>query len=232
MKPEIDILGWTQDVRRRVRARLPRLRRASSRKRLRELGGPWTGRMRSCSPRSSAGAVGARGYYLVQNYAQVRHELVASIFSGGGLVWYGGVIGGAIGVLAWMRWRGRSNSRMLDMCATALALGYGDRAHRLPGLRRRRLRHPLEPAVGDGLSARHRAHARRRARAAHPDLRDGRDGPARARAVAAARPRAPRRRVRAVPHRAPVSSASSSSSSGATRRCSPGSPRRSSRASC
>ena len=30
------------------------------------------------------------------------------------------------------------------MCATVLALGYAHRAHRLPGLRRRRLRHPLE----------------------------------------------------------------------------------------
>ena len=27
------------------------------------------------------------------------------IFSGSGLVWYGGAIGGAIGVLGWMRWR-------------------------------------------------------------------------------------------------------------------------------
>jgi phosphatidylglycerol:prolipoprotein diacylglycerol transferase len=71
------------------------------------------------------GGVGARLYYLVQNYAQVRHELVASVFSGGGLVWYGGLIGGAIGVLAWMRWRGALQLALLDLAATALALGYG-----------------------------------------------------------------------------------------------------------
>src|SRR2546423_2732575 len=70
------------------------------------------------------GVVGARGYYLIQNYDQVRHDLLGSIFSGSGLVWYGGAIGGAIGVLAWMRWRRERNLVMLDMLATALALGY------------------------------------------------------------------------------------------------------------
>jgi phosphatidylglycerol:prolipoprotein diacylglycerol transferase len=70
------------------------------------------------------GVVGARGYYLIQNYDQVKHDLLGNIFSGSGLVWYGGAIGGAIGVLAWMRWRGVLELRMLDMCATALALGY------------------------------------------------------------------------------------------------------------
>jgi phosphatidylglycerol:prolipoprotein diacylglycerol transferase len=71
------------------------------------------------------GVVGARGYYLVQNYDQVKGHLIGSIFSGSGLVWYGGAIGGAIGVIAWMRWRHALELRMFDMCATALALGYG-----------------------------------------------------------------------------------------------------------
>ncbi len=71
------------------------------------------------------GLVGARVYYLVQNYAEVRHELVAGLFAGGGLVWYGGLLGGALGVLAWMRWRGALRLALLDMCATGLALGYG-----------------------------------------------------------------------------------------------------------
>src|SRR5262249_24197675 len=43
---------------------------------------------------------------------------------GTGLVWYGGAVGGAFGVVAWMRWRNALELRMLDMCATALALGY------------------------------------------------------------------------------------------------------------
>jgi phosphatidylglycerol:prolipoprotein diacylglycerol transferase len=71
------------------------------------------------------GVVGARAYYVIQNYSQVKHDLLGSIFSGSGLVWYGGAIGGAIAVVAWMRWRGALEWQMLDMCATALALGYG-----------------------------------------------------------------------------------------------------------
>jgi phosphatidylglycerol:prolipoprotein diacylglycerol transferase len=70
------------------------------------------------------GVVGARAYYVIQNYSQVKHDLIGSIFSGSGLVWYGGAIGGAIAVLAWMRWRQALELRMFDMCATALALGY------------------------------------------------------------------------------------------------------------
>jgi phosphatidylglycerol:prolipoprotein diacylglycerol transferase len=70
------------------------------------------------------GVVGARGYYLIQNYDQVKHDLLGNIFSGSGLVWYGGAIGGAIGVIAWMRWRHALELRMFDTCATALALGY------------------------------------------------------------------------------------------------------------
>ena len=71
------------------------------------------------------GCIGARAYYLIQNYDQVKHDLGASIVSGCGLVWYGGAIGGAIGVVLWMRWRGALELEMLDMCAIALALGYG-----------------------------------------------------------------------------------------------------------
>ncbi len=70
------------------------------------------------------GVVGARGYFLVENYDQVKHDLLGSVFSGSGLVWYGGAIGGAIGVLAWARWRRVLELQIVDMCATVLALGY------------------------------------------------------------------------------------------------------------
>ncbi|MGD1057537.1 MAG: prolipoprotein diacylglyceryl transferase [Solirubrobacteraceae bacterium] len=70
------------------------------------------------------GVIGARAYYVIQNYGEVKHDLFKSMFSGSGLVWYGGVIGGAIAVLVWMRWRDALQLRMFDMCATALALGY------------------------------------------------------------------------------------------------------------
>lgn len=70
------------------------------------------------------GLVGARGYFIAQNYDQVKGKLLGSIFSGSGLVWYGGAIGGAIAVIAWMRWRRVLSLTIFDMCVTVLALGY------------------------------------------------------------------------------------------------------------
>ena len=94
-------------------------------RRLRELGKqPVTGPMRSCSPRSSAASSAPAATGCIQNYGQAEHDIVGRLFSGSGLVWYGGAIGGAIGVVLWMRWRHVLELRMFDMCATALALGY------------------------------------------------------------------------------------------------------------
>ena len=70
------------------------------------------------------GLVGARGYFIVQNYDSVKHDLLGNIFSGSGLVWYGGVIGGAIAVVLWARWRGMLDLGLLDFTAPLLALGY------------------------------------------------------------------------------------------------------------
>jgi phosphatidylglycerol---prolipoprotein diacylglyceryl transferase len=93
-------------------------------RRLRELGKPVDWAYEIVFAALLGGVVGARSYYLIENYSQVKHDLFGSIFSGSGLVWYGGAIGGAIGVVAWMRWRNVLELRMFDMCATALALGY------------------------------------------------------------------------------------------------------------
>jgi phosphatidylglycerol:prolipoprotein diacylglycerol transferase len=70
------------------------------------------------------GIVGSRVYFIVQNYDSVKDDLLGNIFSGSGLVWYGGAIGGAIGVLLWARWRGFLGLVLLDVAAPALALGY------------------------------------------------------------------------------------------------------------
>jgi phosphatidylglycerol---prolipoprotein diacylglyceryl transferase len=93
-------------------------------RRLRELGRPVDWAYEIVFAALAGGVVGARAYFVIQNYSEVRHDLLKSIFSGSGLVWYGGAIGGAIAVLAWMRWRDALELVMLDMCATALALGY------------------------------------------------------------------------------------------------------------
>ncbi|MDX6623245.1 MAG: phosphatidylglycerol---prolipoprotein diacylglyceryl transferase [Solirubrobacterales bacterium] len=70
------------------------------------------------------GVVGSRLYYTAQNYSDVKGDLLGNLFSGGGLVWYGGAIGGAIAVLLWAWWRGFIGLALLDVAAPALAIGY------------------------------------------------------------------------------------------------------------
>ncbi len=69
------------------------------------------------------GVVGSRLYYIVQNYDDVSDDLLGNLFSGGGLVWYGGVIGGALAVLAWAWYRDFLELALLDLAAPALLLG-------------------------------------------------------------------------------------------------------------
>lgn len=63
------------------------------------------------------GFVGARIDYLIQNGG-------GSLFSSTGLVWYGGVIGGAIGVWLVTVWRKIPLGVVANTMAPALALGY------------------------------------------------------------------------------------------------------------
>jgi phosphatidylglycerol---prolipoprotein diacylglyceryl transferase len=70
------------------------------------------------------GVVGARLDFIIENYDSVKDDLVGNLSSGSGLVWYGGAIGGAIGVGLWAWRRGMLNAALLDLCAAPLALGY------------------------------------------------------------------------------------------------------------
>jgi phosphatidylglycerol:prolipoprotein diacylglycerol transferase len=93
-------------------------------KRLRELGKPvdWAYEMVFCA--LIGGIVGARVDYLLQNWAEVSDDVAGNLFSGSGLVWFGGLVGGAIGVLLWARYRGMLNLALLDLASVPLALGY------------------------------------------------------------------------------------------------------------
>jgi phosphatidylglycerol:prolipoprotein diacylglycerol transferase len=93
-------------------------------RRLKELGKPvdWSYEMAFAA--LVGGLVGSRVYYIVQNYSQVKHDLLGSLFSGSGLVWYGGVIGGTIAVCAWAWWRGLLGLGLLDLASVPLAMGY------------------------------------------------------------------------------------------------------------
>jgi phosphatidylglycerol:prolipoprotein diacylglycerol transferase len=87
-------------------------------RRLKELGKPVDYAYEIVFASLIGGVVGAKLYFVVQ------HGDAGSLFTGTGLVWYGGVIGGAIGVIAWGRWRGMLNLTLLDVCCIPLALGY------------------------------------------------------------------------------------------------------------
>jgi phosphatidylglycerol:prolipoprotein diacylglycerol transferase len=93
-------------------------------RRLRELGKPPDYAYEMAFAALVGGLVGSRVYYVVQNYNAVKHDLIGSLFSGSGLVWYGGVIGGAIAVIAWAKWRKMLNLGLLDLASVPLAMGY------------------------------------------------------------------------------------------------------------
>jgi phosphatidylglycerol:prolipoprotein diacylglycerol transferase len=125
MKPDVDLLGVSIKTFGVVFALAFLACGALVARRLRELDKPVDWAYEIVFAALGGGVIGARSYFVIQNYSEVKHHLLGTIFSGSGLVWYGGAIGGAIAVVAWMRWRGALELRMFDMCATALALGYG-----------------------------------------------------------------------------------------------------------
>jgi phosphatidylglycerol---prolipoprotein diacylglyceryl transferase len=125
MKPEVEIIGISIKTFGVVFALAFLSCGAVVWRRLGELGKPVDWAYEIVFAALLGGVVGARAYYVIQNYSEVKHDLLGHIFSGSGLVWYGGALGGAIAVFAWMRWRGALGLWMLDLCAPALALGYG-----------------------------------------------------------------------------------------------------------
>lgn len=70
------------------------------------------------------GVIGARLWWFFENYEENSGELLGNLFGGSGLTWYGGAIGGALGVCLWAVRKGMLNLGLLDLCAPGLALGY------------------------------------------------------------------------------------------------------------
>jgi phosphatidylglycerol---prolipoprotein diacylglyceryl transferase len=70
------------------------------------------------------GLVGARVDYLAQNWDKVSHDVLGNLFSGSGLVWIGGLVGGAVGVVIWAWRHDFLGLVLLDVAAVPLALGY------------------------------------------------------------------------------------------------------------
>jgi phosphatidylglycerol:prolipoprotein diacylglycerol transferase len=93
-------------------------------RRLKELGKPTDWAYEIVIAALVGGIVGARIDFAIENYDAVKGDLFGNIFSGSGLVWFGGAIGGAIGVLLWAWWRKMLSLALLDMCTVPLAIGY------------------------------------------------------------------------------------------------------------
>ena len=93
-------------------------------RRLREIGRPpdWTYEIIFAG--LIGGLIGSRVDYLLQNWDKVSDDLVGNLFSGSGLVWFGGALGGALGVVLWAWWRGFLGWALFDAAAAPLAIGY------------------------------------------------------------------------------------------------------------
>jgi phosphatidylglycerol---prolipoprotein diacylglyceryl transferase len=71
------------------------------------------------------GFVGARLYWIAQNWDRASDDgLVGSLFSGSGLIWYGGLLGGAIAMVIWAWRRGFLGLQLLDIAGFGLPIGY------------------------------------------------------------------------------------------------------------
>ncbi len=93
-------------------------------RRLRELELPVDWAYEAVFAALAGGFVGARVDYLIENWDTASDDLLGAAFSGAGLVWIGGLIGGAIAVAAWGWWRGFFGLALLDFAAPLIALGY------------------------------------------------------------------------------------------------------------
>jgi phosphatidylglycerol:prolipoprotein diacylglycerol transferase len=93
-------------------------------RRLREIGRPPEWAYEMIFAALVGGLVGARVDYIVQNWSKVSDDLLGNLFSGSGLVWLGGVVGGAIAVLLWAWRHGFLGLALLDVTAVPLTLGY------------------------------------------------------------------------------------------------------------
>jgi phosphatidylglycerol:prolipoprotein diacylglycerol transferase len=89
-------------------------------KRLKEIGKPVDWAYEIGFAALIGGLVGSRAYFLIQEGG----DSLGDLFGGSGFVWYGGLIGGALGVLLWAWYRDFLGLSLLDLAAPALALGY------------------------------------------------------------------------------------------------------------
>jgi phosphatidylglycerol:prolipoprotein diacylglycerol transferase len=121
VQPEIDILGLPLKTFGLMFALGFLAAGAVIHRRMQETGRPVDWAYEMIGAALIGGLIGSRLFWIIENPDEVHG--VGDVFGGSGLVWYGGVIGGAICVLAWARWRGWLGVEVLDMSAVPLAIG-------------------------------------------------------------------------------------------------------------
>jgi phosphatidylglycerol:prolipoprotein diacylglycerol transferase len=97
---------------------------AFAQRRLKEVGRPPDWAYEMVFAALVGGIVGARLWSVLQNWDEASNDLLGSLFSGSGLVFYGGLLGGAICVCGWAKWRGVLDLTTLDVAAVPLAAAY------------------------------------------------------------------------------------------------------------
>ena len=71
------------------------------------------------------GIIGSKIYYLIENPHLLSQDFWGSVFSGAGLVWYGGLIGGFLSVVWWIRRKGLPFLLVADLMGPLLLMGQG-----------------------------------------------------------------------------------------------------------
>jgi len=124
MQPEIDVLGFSLKTFGLCFGLAFVVSGLIVTRRLKELGRPPDWAYEMVFAALLGGLIGARGYWLATHSGELSGDVLGSVFGGSGLVWYGGALGGAAGVVLWARRKGMLNLELCDMCAPALAMGY------------------------------------------------------------------------------------------------------------
>jgi len=71
------------------------------------------------------GIVGSKIYFLIENPSLVKEDFFGTVFSGAGLVWYGGLLGGLLAVTWSIRKKGLPFLLVGDLMAPILLMGQG-----------------------------------------------------------------------------------------------------------
>jgi phosphatidylglycerol:prolipoprotein diacylglycerol transferase len=121
VQPEIDLLGLPLKTFGLMFALGFLAAGAVIHRRMRETGRPVDWAYEMIFAALIGGLIGSRLFWIIENPDEV--DGFGDVVGGTGLVWYGGVIGGAVCVLGWARWRGWLGVETLDMSAVPLAIG-------------------------------------------------------------------------------------------------------------